>query len=214
MGATPEMDKAISVLIADDHPLILDGLASLIESAPGFALAGRATDGVQALQLYADLSPDVVLIDLNMPGGSGIEAIVKIKKGDPGARIVVLSAYDHEEEVFRAFVSGASGYLVKQSGSEQILHCLHRVFLHGRFLPPELASKLANRIACQALSKRELEILTYLSMGKSNKKIADTAGIGVETVKYHIKNILAKLNVSCRTEAACVAIQRGLIQAY
>lgn len=208
------MENTISVLIADDHPLILDGLAALIESEPGFALAGRATDGVQALERYAALRPDVMLIDLNMPGGSGIEAIARIRALDPRARIVVLSAYEGEEDVFRAMDSGASAYLLKQSGSEQVLECLRRVIEHGRFMPPALAVKLASRVAGDALSRRELEILAYLSTGKSNKMIARVAGIGVGTVKYHVNNILSKLNVSCRTEAACVAMQRGLIHPY
>lgn len=210
----PATEHTISVLIADDHPLILDGLAALIESEPGFVLAGRATDGVQAVEAYAALQPDVVLIDLNMPGAGGIEAIERIRAGDPGARIVVLSAYEGEEDVFRAMQSGASAYLLKQSGSEQVLQCLRRVLAHGRFMPPALAAKLAGRVAGDALSGRELEILVYLSTGKSNKMIARAAGIGVGTVKYHVNNILSKLNVSCRTEAACVAVQRGLIHPY
>ncbi|MFC5460984.1 response regulator [Massilia niabensis] len=208
------MDNTISVLIADDHPLILDGLAALIESEPGFVLAGRATDGVQALAMYAHLRPDVMLIDLHMPGGGGMEAISRIRALDTEARIVVLSGYEGEEDVFRALDSGASAYLLKRSGAEQVMQCIRRVVETGRFVPPELASKLARRIACDALSKRELEILTYISTGKSNKMVARAAGIGVGTVKYHVNNILSKLNVSCRTEAACVAMQRGLIHPY
>lgn len=205
---------AISVLIADDHPLILDGLAALVESEPGFALAGRASNGVQAREQYAALRPDVLLIDLNMPGGSGIDAILQIRAFDPNARIVVLSGYEGEEDVFRALASGASAYLLKRSGAEQVLQCLRQVIAHGRFVPPALAARLANRVAGDALSKRELEILTLMSTGKSNKLIARAAGIGVGTVKYHVNNILSKLNVSCRTEAACVAMQRGLIHPY
>jgi DNA-binding NarL/FixJ family response regulator len=152
-----------------------------------------------------------VLIDLNMPGGSGIDAIAGIRALDPRARIVVLSAHEGEEDVFRAMAGGASAYLLKQSGSGQVLQCLRRVLEHGSFMPPALADKLAARNAGDALSRRELEILAYLSTGKSNKVIARSAGIGVGTVKYHVNNILSKLNVSCRTEAACVALQRGLI---
>jgi DNA-binding NarL/FixJ family response regulator len=206
--------KEISVLIADDHPLMLDGLAALIESEPGFVLAGRASNGVQAFQAYLTLRPDVVLIDLNMPGGSGIDAIRQIKAVNSGAKIVVLSAYEGEEDIFRAIDSGASAYLLKQSDAEQILQCLRKVLEHGRFIPPSLAVKLNTRITADKLSKRELEILAYMSTGKSNKMIARAAGIGVGTVKYHVNNILSKLSVSCRTEAASVAIQRGLIHPY
>lgn len=211
---TALIEKTIAVLIADDHPLILDGLANLIESEPGLSLSGRATDGVQAVAKYADLRPDVMLIDLNMPGGSGLEAISRIRALDPRAKIVVLSACEGEEDVFRAMDSGASAYLLKQSSSEQILQCLHRIIEHGRYMPAALSVKLASRVAGDALSRRELEILAYLSTGKSNKMIARIAGIGVGTVKYHVNNILSKLNVSCRTEAACVAMQRGLIHLH
>jgi len=210
----PVMQKTISVLIADDHPLILDGLAALIASAPGFVLTGRATDGRQAFEQYAALRPDVLLIDLHMPGGGGIDAIAQVKVLDPGARIVVLSAHEGEDNVFRALASGASAYLLKQSGSGQVLECLERVLEHGRLVPPALAARLATRVAGDALSRRELEILAYLSTGKSNKMIARAAGIGIGTVKYHVNNILSKLNVSCRTEAACVALQRGLVHPY
>lgn len=205
---------AISVLIVDDHPLILDGLAALVEAEPGFVLAGRASNGVQACEQYAALRPDVMLIDLNMPGGSGIDAIVQIRTLDPNARIVVLSGYDGDEDVFRALESGASAYLLKRTDSDQVLQCLRRVIADGRFVPPALAARLAKRVASDALSKRELEILTLMSTGKSNKLIARAAGIGVGTVKYHVNNILSKLNVSCRTEATCVAMQRGLIHPY
>lgn len=204
----------ISVLIADDHPLILDGLAALVEAEPGFTLAGRASNGVQACEQYAALRPDVLLIDLNMPGGGGIDAILQIRARDPNARIVVLSGYEGDEDVFRALESGASAYLLKRSDSEQVLQCLRRVVAHGRFVPPALADRLARRVASDALSKRELEILKLMSTGKSNKLIARAAGIGVGTVKYHVNNILSKLNVSCRTEAACVAMRRGLIHPY
>jgi len=208
------MDKSpISLVIADDHPLILAGLASLIESEPDLALLGQGTSAAEAVALYERLRPDVMLVDLNMPGG-GLEAIIATRRMHPNARIVMLTSYEGDENVHRALQAGAAGYLLKQAGFEEILHCVRQVVEHRRYLPALLADKLALRIHTSPLSRRELDILAHLSAGKSNKLIARDAGIGVGTVKYHVNNILSKLNVSCRTEAASVAQQRGLLQAF
>lgn len=208
------MDKpTISLVIADDHPLILAGIATLIESEPGFELLGQAVNAAQAVELYERLRPDVLLIDLNMPGG-GLEAIAQVRKRHPEAKVVILTTYEGDENVHRALHAGASAYLLKQAGFEEIVHCVRQVASHRRYLPPQLAEKLAQRIHASELSRRELDILAHLSAGKSNKVIARDAGIGVGTVKYHVNNILSKLNVSCRTEAACVAQQRGLLHPF
>jgi DNA-binding NarL/FixJ family response regulator len=210
----PGIDRPISLLIADDHPLILAGIASLIESEPSFTLLGQASDGRQAVDLYQRLRPDVLLIDLNMPGGGGLEAITRVRASHPQARIVILTTFEGEEDVHRGLRAGASAYLLKQAGFDEIVRCVRLVAANRSYVPRELAQKLAGRIEGNQLSKRELEILEYLSAGKSNKVIAQAAGIGVGTVKYHVNNILSKLNVSCRTEAACVAARRGLIHRY
>ena len=208
------MDKSpISLVIADDHPLILAGLASLIEAEPDLALLGQGTSAAEAVALYERLRPDVMLVDLNMPGG-GLEAIIATRRMHPDARIVMLTSYEGDENVHRALQAGASGYLLKQAGFEEIVRCVRQVVEHRRYLPALLADKLALRIHTSPLSRRELDILAHLSAGKSNKLIARDAGIGVGTVKYHVNNILSKLNVSCRTEAASVAQQRGLLQAF
>lgn len=208
------MDKpTISLVIADDHPLILAGIATLIESEPGFELLGQAVNAAQAVEQYERLRPDVLLIDLNMPGG-GLEAIGQVRKRHAEAKVVILTTYEGDENVHRALHAGASAYLLKQAGFEEIVHCVRQVANHRRYLPPQLAEKLAQRIHTSELSRRELDILAHLSAGKSNKVIARDAGIGVGTVKYHVNNILSKLNVSCRTEAACVAQQRGLLHPF
>jgi DNA-binding NarL/FixJ family response regulator len=206
--------RPISLLIVDDHPLILAGLAALIRSEPVLELVGQAGDGRCAVDDYLRLRPDVMLIDLNMPGSGGLEAIRRIRAQVADARIVVLTTYDGDEDVHRALAAGASAYLLKQSGLDQVLHCVRQVAAGKRYLAPGLADKLAGRMAANRLSPRELEILVHLSAGLSNKLIARTENIGVGTVKYHVNNILAKLDVSCRTEAACVAARRGLIHAY
>lgn len=208
------MDKStISLVIADDHPLILAGMATLIAAEPGLALLGQAVDADGAVAQYESLRPDVLLVDLNMPGG-GLDAIARVRASDPDARIVILTTYEGDEDVHRGLAAGASAYLLKQAPFEEIVHCLRQVREHRRYLPAQLARKLAGRIHSSALSRRELDILAHLSAGKSNKLIARDAGIGVGTVKYHINNILSKLNVSSRTEAACVAQQRGLLHPY
>jgi DNA-binding NarL/FixJ family response regulator len=205
--------STISLVIADDHPLILAGIATLIESEPSFELLGQAVDAVQAVEQYERLRPDVLLIDLNMPGG-GLEAIAQVKAMDTDAKIVILTTYEGDEDVHRGLRAGASAYLLKQAGFEEIVHCVRQVADRRRYLPPVLVEKLAARINANQLSKRELDILAHLSAGKSNKIIARDAGIGIGTVKYHINNILSKLNVSCRTEAASVAQKRGLLHPF
>lgn len=205
--------STISLVIADDHPLILAGIASLIESEPGFALLGQAVNAGQAIEQYERHRPDVMLIDLNMPG-SGLEAISVIRRQFADAKLVILTTYEDDENVHRAMQAGASAYLLKQAGFDEIVHCVRQVAKHRRYLPPRLAEKLAQRAHTCELSKRELDILAHLHAGKTNKAIARDAGIGVGTVKYHVNNILTKLNVSCRTEAACVAQQRGLLRPF
>ena len=213
---TPRDDAAppVSLLIADDHPLILAGLASLIASLPGLILLGQAGTGRAAVELYRQLRPDVVLMDLNMPEMHGVEAIERICAEDAQAKIVILTTYQGEDNVHRALRAGARGYLLKDSGFLQLTQCIGQVAAGRHYLPPELAAQQAGRIEANRLSKREHDILLHLSAGKSNKMIARSAGIEVGTVKFHVNNILTKLNVSSRTEAATVAARRGLLGAF
>ena len=204
----------ISILIADDHPLILAGLASLIQSHPGLRLVAQASTGRLAVALYEQCKPDLVLMDLNMPEMNGVEAIQVICAADADARIVILTTYQGEEDVYRGLRAGAKAYLLKDSSFDVLEQCITSVAAGGRYLPPAVAAKLIDRIDSNSLSRRELEILSHLSTGKSNKLIARSAGIGVGTVKFHVNNILSKLNVSSRTEAATVASQRGLLNSY
>ncbi len=204
----------ISILIADDHPLILAGLASLISATPGLQLLGQAANGRAALALYAQLRPDVVLVDLNMPEMNGVECIEGIMRLDPAAAIVILTTYQGEEDVYRGVRAGARAYLLKDSGFEELASCIRAVAAGHEFLPAEVASKLAERMEANQLSRRELEILAHLATGKSNKMIARSAGIEVGTVKFHVNNILSKLNAASRTEAATVAVRRGLLSLY
>ncbi|MDB5988662.1 MAG: Two component transcriptional regulator, LuxR family [Herbaspirillum sp.] len=203
--------EAISILIADGHPLILAGLASLINATPEFRLVAQASNGRQALDYYEQLRPNVVLMGLNMPEMNGVEVIGRIRHINPNAYIVILTSYQGEENVYRGLHSSAQGYFLKDAGVEQLVKCIKTVAAGRKFLPTEVALKLAERMEIDKLSKRELEILVYLATGKSNKMIARSAGIEVGTVKFHVNNILSKLNVSSRTEAAIVAVRRGLL---
>jgi DNA-binding NarL/FixJ family response regulator len=206
--------QAISLLIADDHPLIRAGLASLVGAMAEFTLLAQAATGREALEHYRQFRPDVVLMDLNMPEMNGVHAIEAIREIDANANIVILTTYQGEEDVYRGLRAGAKAYLLKDAGFEQLADCIRAVASGRKFLPPELAAKLADRLDADRLSKRELEILAHLSAGQSNKMIARSAGIEVGTVKFHVNNILAKLNVSSRTEAATVAARRGLLELY
>jgi two-component system NarL family response regulator len=204
----------ISILIADHHPLILAGLAAMIQTAPAFRLVGQARSGCEAVERYAQLRPDVVLMDLNLPEMNGLEAIAQIRRADPAARIAILTTFRGEEDVYRGLQAGASGYLLKDSGFEQLAACIRDVAAGRRYLQPEVASCLAGRVHHERLSVREMDILRHLATGKCNKGIARSAGIEAGTVKHHVKNILAKLQVSSRTEAAIIASERGLLSQY
>ncbi|WP_343729677.1 response regulator transcription factor [Duganella sp.] len=204
----------ISILIADDHPLILAGLSALLGAMPEFRVAAQAADGEQAVALYRQHRPDLVMMDLNMPRLHGLAAIEQIRAEDASASIVILTTYQGDEDVYRGLQAGAKAYLLKDGEPAQLLDCLRTVASGKQYLPPTVANKLAERMASSQLSRRELDILAHLATGKSNKMIARSADIEVGTVKFHVNNILAKLNVASRTEAATVAARRGLLSVF
>ena len=205
------MYTSASIVIADVHPLIRAGMASLIESADNFHLLGQASSGSQAVEMCERLQPDLLLIDLNMPDCDGIEAIGRISACRPGAKIIILSGQEREEDADRGMRAGASAYMLKSAPLDDLMACIHTVLSGKKYLMPELALKLAGRIHGNQLTPRERDILGHLATGMSNKVIARAAGIGVGTVKFHVKSIMSKLNVCTRTEAAMVAARRGLV---
>jgi two-component system NarL family response regulator len=200
-----------SVVIADVHPLIRAGMASMIEADDKFTLLGQASSGEQALEMCGRLRPDLVLMDLNLPDCDGIEAINRIRAQQPSAKVVVLSGHDGEDDVDRSMRAGAHAYMLKSASLDILMTGLRTVMSGRKFMMPELAVKLATRIQGNQLTPRERDILGHLATGMSNKVIARAAGIGVGTVKFHVKSIMAKLNVCTRTEAAMVAARRGLV---
>lgn len=201
-----------TIVIADDHPLIRAGMASLLQSEGSFMLLGQAEDGAQAVALYDRLRPAVLLMDIGMPGCDGVEATLRIRRQHPDARIVIFSAHEGDEVVHRAMQAGASGYLLKNAPFAALLDCIASVLAGRKYLAPGLSAKLAGRVHGSDLSTREQEILAHLATGMSNKLIARVAGIGVGTVKFHINNILSKLDAVSRTEAVMVASRRGMVQ--
>lgn len=201
----------IRILLADDHSVVRMGLEALISTEPGLAVVGHAVDGNDAVLQYRKLRPDVVLMDLLMPRMTGTQALAMIRTEFPGARILILSTSDGDDDVYRALQAGAAGYILKSSPGEQLLPAIHAVMRGERWIPPEVASRLADRSLREELSMREVQVLQELASGGSNKEIAAALNITEHTVKAHIKNILAKLPARDRTEAVTVALQRGII---
>lgn len=200
-----------SVVIADVHPLIRAGMAALIESDGKFTLLGQAANGSQALEMCERLQPDLLLMDLNLPDCDGVEALGRIRAQHPGAKVIILSGHDGEEDADRSMRAGAHAYMPKNAPLDDLMTCIHTVLQGRKFMLPEVALKLASRIHGNQLTPRERDILVHLATGMSNKVIARVAGIGVGTVKFHVKSIMSKLNVCTRTEAAMVAARRGLV---
>ncbi len=205
------MDK-IQVLIADDHVTVREGLAAIIGRQPDMQVVGEATNGCEAVDLWAQRRPDVTLLDLRMPLLDGVGAMDAIRRQDASARIVVLTTFDTDNEIARAIKSGAKGYLLKDAQREELLECIRKVHDDETCIAPALVAKLAAGISSEALTGRELEVLTLLARGKSNKEIGANLYISETTVKSHLRSIFAKLNVLSRTEAITVASRRGLVQ--
>jgi DNA-binding NarL/FixJ family response regulator len=205
-------NPAISILIVDDHPMIRCGLVASIGQDSRFRIAGTASDGQEAVDRFQSLAPDIVLMDMSMPRLDGVGAIEQIRRIDAGARILILTSFDNEEDVFRGLRAGVKGYMLKDAGVDQLINGLLTVFAGRKFVPQEIATKLADHMEFAALSRREREILELMSTGKSNKLIARVAEIREGTVKFHVNNILSKLGAAGRTEAVTLALKRGMVR--
>ena len=202
----------IRVLIADDHPVVRDGLASMIGKWTDTEVIAEARDGQEAVEQWMQHRPDVSLLDLRMPVLDGVGAIERIRQIEPAARIILLTTFDGEEDIYRAIRAGAKAYLLKDSPRDDILNCIRKVHAGETFVPLPLAAKLAERVSGVELTQREVTVLRALASGQSNKAIARALFISETTVKAHVKSIFAKLNVLSRTEAIAVAARRGLVQ--
>jgi two-component system, NarL family, response regulator len=207
------MPNPIRILIVDDHPIVRKGLAATILPEADMELVGSAASGPDALALFRSKRPDVTIMDLNLsPEMTGTQAIRAIRGEFPNARIIVLSAYKGDEDIFRALQAGAITYLLKETLGDDLIPIIREVHSGGGPIPPEVGRKLADRIQQPVLTLREIEVLQEIAKGKRNKEIAAILHISEETVQGHVKNILMKLNVHDRTEAVTVGIQRGLLR--
>lgn len=207
----PERGTTIRVLVVDDHPPMRIGLVGLIKSQPGMDAVAEASDGEEAIEVYDDVRPDVVLMDLRMPGMGGVEAIMAIRKKHPDARVIVLSTYDWDEDIHRAIQSGAKSYLLKDMSIEEIASTVRGVFAGDTPLPRLVAERLTERSRREQLTERERDVLESLIKGRSNKEIASSLYISEDTVKSHLKTLFGKLRVRDRTGAALEAIRHGIV---
>jgi DNA-binding NarL/FixJ family response regulator len=204
--------EKIRILIADDHYIVRLGLVALVNTEPDMEVVAEATDGAQALELFGQHNPDLVLLDLHMPVKNGIQATVEIRSKFPSARILILTAFDGDEQIHKALQAGAQGYVFKNSSGEKLIPALRAVLAGQHWIPNEVANRLAARKSFEELTHREVQVLNQLAKGLANKEIAGVLNITEHTVKDHLKSILAKLRVADRTEAVTTAIQRGIIQ--
>ncbi|MGA9308362.1 MAG: response regulator transcription factor [Candidatus Sulfotelmatobacter sp.] len=212
--STANVDKLaekIKVMVVDDHPLMRVGVASIVNARSDMTVVAQAGTGEEAVTLFFKHKPDVTLMDLRLPGMSGVDSIRSIRETHPRARFVVLTTYEGDADIHRALEAGAQGYVIKGMPYQTLVEALQRVHTGGRFLPPPVTRALASRMPDSELSAREQEVLSLLASGKSNKDIASTLGISESTVKCHVSAILLRLNVSDRTEAVVTALHRGLI---
>ncbi|GGG70534.1 response regulator [Edaphobacter dinghuensis] len=205
------MAEPIRILVVDDHHVVRQGLVALLNIMPEIKVVGEASDGLEAIELYRSLRPDITLMDLQLPKMTGVEAIQKIREGDPNARFVVLTTFDGDEDIFRALQAGAKAYLLKGMTLEELLSTIQAVHSGKTRISPAIAEKLAERMSSHALTARELGVLERIVAGRANKEIASDLDISEATVKSHINNLLSKLGVSDRTHAATVALQRGIV---
>jgi DNA-binding NarL/FixJ family response regulator len=202
----------IRVLIVDDHPLLRDGIAVLIGTSDDICVVGEAENGVDAIAAYKRTRPDVTLMDLQLPDMDGVEAIKAIRREEPGARIIVLTTYSGDTRAQKALNAGARAYTLKNHARRDLLETIRRVHAGYRFIDPEVAGQIAEHSGEDALTPRELQILTLIAGGRSNKGIAHDLSISEDTVKGHVSSVLAKLNANDRTHAVTLAIKRGVIQ--
>jgi two-component system NarL family response regulator len=201
----------IRVMFVDDHHMLRAGLAATLAAESDMEVVAEAERGEEAVGLYRQHRPDIVLMDLRLPGMSGIEAILRIRSEFSDARVIVLTTYDVEEEMHRAIQAGARAYLLKDLLRKELVHAIRAVHRGQRYLPASVAQRLANSLPRPNLSARELELLGLVVKGMSNREIAQAASLSEGTVRIHLSNIFSKLGVSDRTQAAVAALQRGLV---
>ncbi|MEO7099217.1 MAG: response regulator transcription factor [Luteolibacter sp.] len=204
------MKNPIRIFLADDHPPLRAGLAAILDSQPDFKIVGQAGTGRETLE--SKEVADVYIVDFRMPDGDGIHVIQELRKRDPGIKILVLTTFDNEEDIFRALKAGARGYLLKDTTTEELVSALRQVHAGERYLPNAIATRLADRLVRPTLTPRELEVLRLVAKGRTNKELASAMFVSEETVKTHVKALFLKLGVHDRAEAVSVSLKRGIIR--
>jgi two-component system, NarL family, response regulator len=205
------MKKKIRIMVVDDHFAIRMGLAGSINLEPDMAVEAEASNGSQAIEGFRKHQPDIVLMDLKLPGTSGIEATTAICKEFPKAAIIMLSTHDGEEDIYRSLQAGARAYILKDAAREELMAAIRKVHAGERVISPAVGARLAERMTRAELTAREVEVLKLMAKGRSNKEIGSTLGIAEVTVKLHVGHLLTKLNANDRTQAATTALQRGIL---
>lgn len=201
----------VRIMIIDDHPVVRAGLASMLSTQPGIHVVASASSGVEALALLEKITPDVILMDLRMPGMSGLDAIRAINARPDAPRIIVLTSYDTDEDIYQTVGAGAHGYVLKDAPQELLLEAIHKVYARKRYFPPDIAARLTERMARSNLTPRELQVLQLVAKGLTNKDIGRVFGISDKTARNHVNSIIEKLEVSDRTEAATIGMRQGLV---
>ena len=205
-------EARIRILSVDDHPLLLDGIAAIINNEPDMTVVAQATNGTKAIQKYRECRPDVTLMDLRLPDLSGIDAMIAIRSEFADARIVMLTTFEGDVEIQRALEAGARGYLLKNMPPRELVEVIRQVHSGKKRIPTEVAAHLANHMGDEELTAREIEVLRHVSGGNRNRDIAKLLFISEETVKTHLKHVMDKLGAKDRTQAIAIAARRGIIQ--
>ena len=205
-------DQKIRVLVVDDHPVLRDGVAAILEDQVDMEMVGEARNGAEAIDRFRALLPDVTLMDLQMPGINGVDAITAIRSDFPAARIIVLTTYTGDVQAVRALKAGAVGYLLKNSLRTELIDAIRDVHRGQRRVQRDVADEIALHVVDEALTDREIAILRLVAIGKANKQVGAELGLSEETIKGHLKNIFSKLDVADRTHAVTVAARRGIIE--
>ncbi len=205
-------EKRIRVFSVDDHPLLREGIAAIIDNQPDMVMVAQAANSQDAIQQFRKHRPDVTLMDLRLPDGSGIETMIAIRAEFPDARIIMLTTFEGDVEIKNALESGARGYMLKSMPPKELVEVIRQVHAGKKRIPPQLAAQLAEHMSDEALTEREVQVLSQIAGGNRNRDIAEQLFISEETVKVHIKHIMEKLGASDRTQAVAIGIRRGIIQ--
>lgn len=201
----------ITVLIVDDHPLFRDGVAALLGKQDDIAVVGEASNGLEAVSLAQELKPDVILMDLQMPGLNGTDATRQILRILPGSRVLMLTTYKGDVRANEALSAGAAGYALKDTVRKDLVNIIRDIYEGRKVVPPEVAIDLAAHLSDEKLTQREMDVLKFVALGKSNRAVASSLGVTEETVKSHMRNVLGKLSANDRTHAVLIAVRRGIL---